>query len=94
MPMIAQKCRDAGASYEDNRWQLRLDTKKTELPNDFVDGYIKRQTMQNGQSFEYHYFRDGGRIRENQITDPNGFETNILYGHGGYREWLPTALPR
>ena len=60
----------------------------------FVDGYIKHQTMQNGQSFEYHYFKDGGRIRENQITDPNGLETNILYGHGGYREWLPSALPR
>lgn len=60
----------------------------------FVDGYIKRQTMQNGQSFEYHYFRDDGRIRENQITDPNGLETYILYEHGGYREWLPGALPR
>ena len=60
----------------------------------FVDGYIKRQTMQNGQSFEYHYFRDGGTIRQNQITDPNGLETYVLYGQGGYREWLPSALPR
>lgn len=60
----------------------------------FVDGYIKRQTMSNGQSFEYHYFRDGGRIQENQITDPNGLETYVLYGQGGYREWLPSSLPR
>jgi len=60
----------------------------------FVDGYIKRQTMQNGQSFEYHYYRDDRGIRENQITDPNGLETYVLYGQGGYREWLPSALPR
>jgi hypothetical protein len=41
----------------------------------FVDGYIKSQTMENGQSFTYAYFRDDGMMRENEITDPNGLET-------------------
>lgn len=59
----------------------------------FVDGYIKSQTMKDGRSFQYHYFRDSGHIRENQITDPNGLETYVEYGRNGYREWLPSAVP-
>jgi YD repeat-containing protein len=55
----------------------------------FVDGYIKSQTMGNGQSFTYAYFRDDGMIRENAITDPNGLETYVQYGPDGYLEFLP-----
>jgi YD repeat-containing protein len=60
----------------------------------FVDGYIKTQTMQDGQRFEYHYSREGEAIRNSYITDPNGFETYIQYERGGYFEWLPASLPR
>jgi YD repeat-containing protein len=59
----------------------------------FVDGYIKTQTMGNGESFRYAYFRDVEGIHENQVTDPNGLETYVEYGRSGYREWLPTARP-
>jgi YD repeat-containing protein len=55
----------------------------------FVDGYIKSQTMGDGQSFTYAYFRDDSAIRENQITDPNGLETYVRYDRYGYLEFLP-----
>lgn len=60
----------------------------------FVDGYIKVQTMGDGQRFEYHYSRDGEAIRNGYITDPNGLETYIQYERGGYLEWLPAPRPR
>lgn len=55
----------------------------------FVDGYIKSQTMGDGQSFTYAYFRDDGRMRENEITDPNGLQTYVRYDRYGYLEFLP-----
>lgn len=68
---------------------------KPVLNNDyFVDGYIKSQTMLDGQRFEYHYFRDRAGIHETYITDPNGLETYIQYEPGGYREWLPSSQSR
>lgn len=70
-------------------------TRDQALTNQFyVDGYIKGQTMQGGQSFEYHYSREGNILRNTYITDPNGLETYIQYEQDGYREWLPSALPR
>jgi hypothetical protein len=33
----------------------------------------------------------GGMLRESHITDPNGLETYIQYGPGGYLQWLPRA---
>jgi YD repeat-containing protein len=67
----------------------RADEKPILTNQYFVDGYIKSQTMGDGQTFRYAYFRDGGAIRENQITDPNGLETYVQYDTGGYLQWLP-----
>lgn len=58
----------------------------------FVDGYIKSQTIIGKDSFQYHYFRNGNQIVENQITDPNGLETYVRYVQGGYLRWPPAAL--
>ena len=60
----------------------------------FVDGFIKSQTLADSQSFEYHYSRQGGRILNAYITDPNRLETYIQFQRGGYREWLPTSFGR
>ena len=57
------------------------------------DGYIKKQTMTDGQRFEYGYFRERNLIYENQIKDPNGLETYIQYVNGGYLESLPAVTP-
>jgi YD repeat-containing protein len=60
----------------------------------FSDGYIKSQTMADGQKFSYAYFRDERNvIHENQITDPNGLETYVQYQGRGYFEGLPTRVP-
>ena len=60
----------------------------------FVDGYIKSQTLPHGQSFEYHYSREGGRILNTYITDPNGLQTYIQFRPDGYLEWPPAPVGR
>jgi YD repeat-containing protein len=67
---------------------------KPVLTNEYyVDGYIKSQTMQDGERFEYHYFRDGNINREAYIIDPNGLETYVEYVPGGYVQSLPSPVP-
>ena len=64
------------------------------LTNEYSsDGYIKSQIMGDGRKFEYAYFIDGGTMRENQITDPNGMGTYIQYQPGGYLRSLPIPVP-
>lgn len=60
----------------------------------FVDGYIKSQTLRNGQTFQYRYSREAGKIYNTYITNPNGLETYVRYEPGGYLEWLPSPPPR
>ena len=59
----------------------------------FNDGYLKCQTMSDGQGFGYSYARDGNSIQESQIIYPNGLETYIQYGGSGYLESLPERPP-
>ena len=40
MPMIAQRCRDIGARFEDNRWLPAPSAEPRTISDDFVAGYI------------------------------------------------------
>lgn len=60
----------------------------------FVDGYIKAQTTVDGQTFRYRYSREGGRILNTYITDPNGLETYVEFQSDGYLEWIPAPAGR
>jgi len=61
----------------------------------FGDGYIKSQTMGDGRTFEYTYYRSSRNIiEESGLTDPNGLMTSFLYRNNGYVQSLPTYRPR
>ena len=83
-------------TYDDKGQMLTAahGTEKPVLRNEYsVDGYIKSQEMGDGRKFLYSYFREGNLIHENQITDPNGLETDIEYVRGGYIQSLPSSVP-
>ena len=63
-----------------------------------VGGKIERQTMADGQEFEYHYVRDwtarGNVYIPDWITYPNGLQSIIKYNAGGYARSLPSSPPQ
>ena len=59
----------------------------------YLDGYIKAQTLGNGQSFRYGYNRQGPTILNSYITYPNRLESYVEYRSSGYRQWPPSAPP-
>jgi YD repeat-containing protein len=60
----------------------------------FADNYVKSETLADGRSFSYTYFRGPQNIiQESGVTVPNGLMISFLYDENGYRESLPTIPP-
>jgi YD repeat-containing protein len=62
-----------------------------------TSGNIERQTMADGQTFQYHYFQDWnsarGKVIPDLITYPTGLVMYVRYAGDGYIESLPMRPP-